>query len=121
MRGLYQFVWGFLGSLAVEIVDANEFFQAKEITLPERYKLLAYWLVRIGLAMTGGVLAVACSAQTPHAGLAVGAAAPLIIRALRSRGGPGSEGRVAKVVRIRADKPRRTPRVTDETLRRPAA
>ena len=126
MRELHQFVWGVLGSLSVEVVDANEFFQANEIKLPERYKLLTYWLVRFGLAMIGGILAVACSVQTPYAGLGVGAAAPLIVRALRNRGGSGGAGRggggpVANVVHIRAGKTRRTPRVTDETLRRPAA
>lgn len=132
MRELHQFVWGFLGSLAVEIVDANEFFQANEIKLPERYKLLTYWLLRLGLALIGGILAVASSAQTPYTCLGLGAAAPLIIRALRARDGPGSagsggsgnggdNGSTANVARIYANRTRCTPHVSDQRLKRPAA
>jgi len=91
MRGLYQFVWGFLGSLAVELVDVNDLFHSERVTIPERYKSIAYGFVRLGLAVVGGLLAIACGTQTPYAAMATGAAAPLVIRALRSgKDSPGS-------------------------------
>jgi hypothetical protein len=127
MSGVHQFVWGFLGSLAVEIVDANELFHAERVTIPERYKFIAYWLVRFGLAVMGGFLAIACGTQSPYAAMAIGAAAPLVIRALpyiRNGRGPGT--RTSTVVTpIRAAAPRkehgRNSRKADEAIKRPAA
>jgi hypothetical protein len=108
MSGLHLFFWGFLGSLAVEIVDANELFHAERVTIPERYKFIAYWLVRFGLAAMGGFLAIACGTQTPYAAMAIGAAAPLVIRALPYiRNGRGrSISSPTVVTPIRAASPR---------------
>ena len=120
MIGVYQFIWGLVGSLALEIVDINEVFQVQQITIPERYKRVGYWIVRLCLAFMGGVLAVASNTQTPYSALAIGAAAPLVIRALpyvrNDREGPQP-----KSTQVGASKERRTQRKNADIHEMPAA
>jgi hypothetical protein len=127
MSGVHQFAWGFLGSLAVEIVDANELFHAERVTIPERYKFIAYWLVRFGLAVMGGFLAIACGTQSPYAAMAIGAASPLVIRALpyiRNGRGPGT-GAPTVVTPIRTAATRKehgsNSNNSDQPIKRPKA
>lgn len=78
---LEQFLWGFLGSLAVEIVQIH-FLLGSSRKLPLRYSNPNYWVARLLLALTAGSLAVAYDIKTPVLALHVGAATPLIIQAL---------------------------------------
>lgn len=126
MSGFCQFVWGFLGSVALEIVDAYEVFHAEGMRVPDRYKCIAYWLVRFGLAAVGGFLAIACGTQTPYAAMAIGAAAPLVVRALPYiRNGRSSADAPPVVTPIRPIRPPRRPHGrnygNDDDASRPAA
>ena len=76
-----QFLWGFLGSLTVEIVKIHGYLSASG-NLPLRYGRPRFWVARLLLAMTAGGLAVAYDIKTPVLALHVGAATPLIVRAL---------------------------------------
>jgi len=76
-----QFLWGFLGSLAVEIVQIHCLLDTSR-RLPLRYTRPIYWLARLLLALTAGGLAVAYDIETPVLALHVGAATPLIVQAL---------------------------------------
>ena len=78
---LQQFLWGFLGSLAVEIVQIHGLLGASR-KLPSRYSRPLYWIARLLLALTAGSLAVAYDIETPVLALHVGAATPLIVQAL---------------------------------------
>lgn len=81
MSILQQFLWGFLGSLAVEIVQIHCLLDASR-KLPLRYTRPIYWIARLLLALTAGGLAVAYDIKTPVLALHVGAATPLIVQAL---------------------------------------
>ena len=78
---IQQFLWGFMGSLAVEIVQIHCLLGASR-KLPLRYTKPIYWLTRLLLALTAGSLAVAYDTKTPVLALHVGAATPLIVQAL---------------------------------------
>jgi hypothetical protein len=78
---LQQFLWGFVGSLAVEIVKIHCYLGASR-RLPLRYSKPTFWIARLLLAMTAGGLAVAYDIKTPVLALHVGAATPLIVQAL---------------------------------------
>lgn len=78
---LQQFLWGFVGSLAVEIVQIHCLLDTSR-KLPLRYRKPIYWIARLLLAVTAGGLAVAYDIKTPVLALHVGAATPLIVQAL---------------------------------------
>lgn len=78
---LQQFLWGFMGSAAVEIVQIY-FLLGASRKLPLRYSKPTYWIARLLLALTAGGLAVAYDIKTPVLAIHVGAATPLIVRAL---------------------------------------
>jgi len=78
---LQQFLWGFIGSVAVEIVKIH-FVLGASRRLPLRYSKPSYWIARLLLALTAGGLAVAYDIKTPVLALHVGAATPLIVQAL---------------------------------------
>ena len=78
---LQQFLWGFVGSLAVEIVQIHCLLDTSR-KLPLRYTKPIYWIARLLLAVTAGGLAVAYDIKTPVLALHVGAATPLIVQAL---------------------------------------
>lgn len=81
MTILQQFLWGFVGSLAVEIVKIH-FVLGASRRLPLRYSKPMFWIARLLLAVTAGGLAVAYDIKTPVLALHVGAATPLIVQAL---------------------------------------
>ena len=81
MTILQQFLWGFVGSLAVEIVKIH-FVLGASRRVPLRYTNPVYWIARLLLALTAGGLAVAYGIETPVLALHVGAATPLIVQAL---------------------------------------
>ena len=76
-----QFLWGFVGSLAVEIVKIHWLYGMAR-RLPARYSDPVFWIARSLLAFTGGGLAVAYRIETPVLALHLGAATPLIVQAL---------------------------------------
>jgi len=76
-----QFCWGFVGSMALEIIDANDAFHATPIQIPSRYCRVGYWFVRFALALVCGAFAVISYAPSPILALEAGAIAPLLIRA----------------------------------------
>ena len=59
MTPLETFLWGFGGSIAIEIVDLNQAFQSGRSRLPRRYSNWLFWVCRVLLAVVGGGLAVA--------------------------------------------------------------
>lgn len=79
---LCNFIYGLLGSLAVEVVTLyGYFFENDEaIPIPKRYKKTGFWLVRGSLAAVAGVLAVVCDPQHPIQAFAIGVTTPLIIK-----------------------------------------
>lgn len=81
MTVLQQFLWGFVGSLSVEIVKIHLLLGASR-RLPLRYLKPVFWIARLLLALTAGGLAVAYDIETPVLALHVGAATPLIVQAL---------------------------------------
>lgn len=83
---LQQFLWGFMGSVAVEIVQIH-FLLGVSRKLPLRYSKPIYWIARLLLALTAGSLAVAYDIKTPVLALHVGAATPLIVQALAQHRG----------------------------------
>lgn len=75
------FLWGFLGSIAVEVVSLNQYFSGPG-TLPGRYKKTGFWVTRFLLALIAGGVSVAYEIKTPLLAVNVGAATPLIVQAL---------------------------------------
>jgi hypothetical protein len=75
------FWWGVLGSAAVEIVTMWGYYE-HDSDLPKRYKQLGFWVVRLLLAALGGGLAVAYEITKPLLAANIGAATPLLVRAL---------------------------------------
>lgn len=91
---LARFLWGFGGSIAVEIVAAYQTFNQaapdEKVALPKRYFQIQYCLVRLLLAIVAGGLAVAYHIDNPLVAANVGAATPLIIHALAQTIPPGT-------------------------------
>src|SRR5438034_10640978 len=85
MSSLQTFFWGLAGSLAVEIVELSKVYYRSRFTLPYRYSLWHFYLLRIILAIVGGGLAVAYGIDKPLLAANIGAATPVLIEAL-SRG-----------------------------------
>lgn len=128
-----QFFWGLVGSLAVEVVKIHWFYGAAR-RLPLRYRDPFFWIARGLLALTGGGLAVAYRIETPVLALHLGAATPLIVRALAQnvgralaqgedkRGGAAAVDRKPAVKRGVCPRCRRQkPKVTRSTKSRVAA
>lgn len=76
------FFWGFAGSLSVEIVTIYQMFQSESFDVPVRYKIPLFWLARVGLAVVAGGLAIVYRIDNPLIAVNIGAATPLIMRAL---------------------------------------
>lgn len=82
MSPITAFAWGTFGSLAVEIVLAYEAYAKPPHRLPARYKVPLFWYIRALLALTAGGLTAAYDISQPLLALHIGAATPLIIKAL---------------------------------------
>jgi hypothetical protein len=78
---VFIFACGLGGSLAVEIVTLHQYYERGDITLPERYKSIGFWIIRFLLAIIGGCLALAYEIDKPLLAANIGAATPLIIKA----------------------------------------
>ena len=103
MTWVEQFAWGFLGSMAVEVVTLFRLLQRADeaYALPARYRSVLYWLVRVALAAVGGGLAVAYEIDNPILAANIGAATPAIVTTLTrdpgARTSPVSAGAEAHV------------------------
>jgi hypothetical protein len=82
MSTIEIFIWGFVGSFAVEIVALYEDYRSSQSVIPARYKQLGFWVVRCSLAIVAGTLAAASGFQHPLQSFGIGAAAPVMIKAL---------------------------------------
>src|SRR5688572_3203985 len=100
MTSLETFLWGFGGSVSVEIVALLGFYSLNRARLPERYGKVGFWITRLVLAGLAGALAVGYEIEGRILAFNIGAATPLIIASL-ARGlrqpfedpGPPSSGR----------------------------
>jgi hypothetical protein len=83
-----QFVWGFAGSLATEVITLYQLYMSTNFddpqarVLPARYRKVGFWIVRTVVAIMAGGLAVVYGINNPLLAINVGAATPLIIQAL---------------------------------------
>jgi len=76
------FLWGVLGSVAIDVIAVVKIYEAQEITFPARYSRVWYYVIRLMLALIGGGLAVAYGIDKAILAVNVGASAPLILTAL---------------------------------------
>lgn len=77
-----SYVWGVFGSLAVEVGAALRLCVEEDYALPRRYKSTAYLVIRLLVAMCGGMLALVLDGQTIYAAFYLGASAPLFLEKL---------------------------------------
>lgn len=82
MSLLETFIWGFAGSIAVEIVNIYQVFQDENPKMPSRYKNYVFWFVRLILAIIAGGLAMAYKIDNAILAANIGASTPLILHAL---------------------------------------
>ncbi|MGH9870764.1 MAG: hypothetical protein ACREAA_21715 [Candidatus Polarisedimenticolia bacterium] len=82
MTSLETFLWGFAGSVSVEIVALLGFYSLNRARLPERYSKVGFWITRLVLACLAGALAVGYDIQGRILAFNIGAATPLIITSL---------------------------------------
>ena len=79
MLPLEIFLWGFMGSAAVELLTLLGFYYARPIQLPSRYKKVGFWITRFLLALLAGGIAVGYDIHERILAFNIGAATPLII------------------------------------------
>lgn len=79
MHPLETFLWGFLGSTAVEIMSLFGFYTTLRGRLPNRYRKVGFWITRFVLALMAGAIAVAYEIDQRILAFNVGAATPLIV------------------------------------------
>jgi hypothetical protein len=82
MTSAEVFLWGFAGSVAIEVVTIVQLYYSELISIPERYTRWDFRVLRFLLAVLGGRLAAAHDAQTRILAINIGASAPLILHAL---------------------------------------
>jgi hypothetical protein len=83
MGWIAAFLWGCLGSFAIEIVTIVQTYQ-KLGRAPARYRSLWFWAARTTLVGIAGGLAVAFKPVSPLMAIYIGVAAPLILERLAS-------------------------------------
>jgi hypothetical protein len=88
-QSLRIFLYGLLGSAAVEVVKVVTIYETGR-RFPVRYRKRGFWIVRILLGLVGGVLAIAYGVQSDILAIHVGATTPTIIETFARRL-PGDE------------------------------
>jgi hypothetical protein len=79
-----QCLWGFAGSMAVEIIVLHESWDGAD-DVPAKYKKIQFWVVRFLVACVGGGLAYAYGIEgNPLLAANIGASAPLIIHKFKT-------------------------------------
>ena len=76
------FLWGFAGSVAVEVVALLSFYYTHPVELPERYRRVGFWITRFVLATLAGAIAIGYGIEQRILAFNIGAATPLIITSL---------------------------------------
>ena len=89
------FLFGFLGSVAVEVVRVVRVYEEGR-AFPARYRNRGFWVVRGVLALIGGCLAVAYRVPSDILALHVGASTPIITETF-ARTPPGENRRGEKI------------------------
>ena len=79
MHSLETFLWGFMGSAAVELLSLLGFYYTRPVRLPARYSKVGFWITRFMLALLAGTLAVGYEIDQRILAFNIGAATPLII------------------------------------------
>jgi hypothetical protein len=87
------FLCGMGGSLSIELVSLVEAYQVEPFRLPERYKKLGFYVVRILFAVVAGGLAVAYEIDKPLLAINVGVSAPLLLQTLARGLQQGGQGK----------------------------
>jgi hypothetical protein len=82
MTPVAVFLWGFAGSVAIEIASFANYFPIRSNYLPARYYSRGFWITRFLLAVVAGGLAVAYEIQKPLLAINVGASVPLLLNTL---------------------------------------
>ncbi len=101
------FLWGFLGSVAVEIVTLLGFYYSRPVRFPARYRRIGFWITRFMLALLAGLLAIGYDIHQRILAFNIGAATPLLITfmAQRLRGGSPATEVLEPVDRKVAERP----------------
>ena len=117
MHPLDTFFWGFLGSVAVELVTLLSFYYSRPVHLPRRYRKVGFWITRFGLAMLAGALAVGYEIHQRILAFNVGAATPLIVTFMARGLRPGSTAAevLAPMDRAEAERPPASRKRTERT------
>jgi hypothetical protein len=82
MTTVEVFFWGFSGSIAVDVVAVAQFYDKQQIIIPERFKHIAFYVIRFLMAIIAGGLAVAYKIDEILLAVNIGAATPLLIQSL---------------------------------------
>ena len=90
MLPLETFLWGFMGSVAVELITILSFYYSRPLHLPSRYRKTGFWVARFVLALLAGALAVGYDIHHRILAFNIGAATPLIITFMARGLRPGS-------------------------------
>jgi len=86
------FLWGFAGSVAVEVITLLGFYHSSPVRIPDRYRRLGFWITRLVLAALAGALAVGYGIEQGVLAFNIGASTPLIISSLARGFRPRSDG-----------------------------
>lgn len=78
MEPIAQFLWGFAGSLAVEVATLANGVRAGR-PVPKRFRRASYWLMSLLTATVGGLVAIAAQVQNPLFAMHLGAGTPLLL------------------------------------------
>lgn len=76
------FIWGFAGSLVVDVIEAIPFYHETPISFPERYHRKSYYALRLAVGAIGAALVYAYGVKETVLALNIGASAPLIVQHL---------------------------------------
>jgi hypothetical protein len=82
MSLMQLFFWGWLGSVAVPVVQLALQYKG---SLPEIYLRLSFYVIQFSLALIAGGLAIAHGANTALLAMHIGAATPLIVQGFSAK------------------------------------
>lgn len=81
MTPFEAFVWGFGGSVAIEILVVARYFAPRKRKLPARYSDRYYYVLRFAIAVISGCVAIAHNPTQPWTAIQLGITAPLLLMA----------------------------------------
>jgi hypothetical protein len=77
------FIFGLLGVIFIDVISFYRIYESGQ-AIPRRYRKAGYWLVRLGVAIVSGGVAVISGANTDYIAFQIGMSTPLIITYLSS-------------------------------------